>query len=90
MTEQDRIGLFDRWSETYDRGVLDESGVHEGYDEVLETVVRLAEARPEMCVLDLGIGIEVCDSFESARHVHVASVIEDHTFNADFVAQSGY
>jgi cyclopropane fatty-acyl-phospholipid synthase-like methyltransferase len=53
---QDRIDLFDRWSETYDRGVLDESGSHEGYERVLETVVRAAEARPGMCVLDLGIG----------------------------------
>jgi len=56
MTAQDRIDLFDRWSETYDRSVLDESGLHEGYDEVLETVVRLADARPGMRVLDLGIG----------------------------------
>jgi cyclopropane fatty-acyl-phospholipid synthase-like methyltransferase len=56
MTEQDRVDLFERWSETYDRSVLDESGLHEGYDEVLETVVRLADARPGMRVLDLGIG----------------------------------
>jgi putative AdoMet-dependent methyltransferase len=56
MTEPDRIALFDRWSETYDRGVLDESGLHEGYDEVLETVVRAADVRPGMRVLDLGIG----------------------------------
>jgi SAM-dependent methyltransferase len=60
MRNQDRIdhrvALFDRWSKTYDRGVLDESGVHEGYDAVLETVVRLADARPGMRVLDLGIG----------------------------------
>jgi cyclopropane fatty-acyl-phospholipid synthase-like methyltransferase len=56
MTEQDRVALFDRWSETYDRGVLDESGVHEGYDEVLETVVHAADVRPGKRVLDLGIG----------------------------------
>jgi cyclopropane fatty-acyl-phospholipid synthase-like methyltransferase len=56
MTEQDRISLFDRWSETYDRSVLDESGLHEGYDEVLETVVRAAEVQPGKRVLDLGIG----------------------------------
>jgi cyclopropane fatty-acyl-phospholipid synthase-like methyltransferase len=53
---QDRIDLFDRWSETYDRSVLDECGVHESYDEVLETVVRAADPRPGMRVLDLGIG----------------------------------
>jgi len=56
MTEQDRVAIFERWSETYDRSVLDESGIHKGYDEVLETVVRLADARPGMRVLDLGIG----------------------------------
>ena len=56
MTEHDRTALFDRWSETYDRSVLDESGVHEGYDAVLETVVRTAEIQPGKRVLDLGIG----------------------------------
>jgi cyclopropane fatty-acyl-phospholipid synthase-like methyltransferase len=56
MIESDRIALFDRWSETYDRGVLDESGVHEGYGDVLETVVHAAQVRPGMRVLDLGIG----------------------------------
>jgi cyclopropane fatty-acyl-phospholipid synthase-like methyltransferase len=56
MTDQDRIALFDRWSETYDRDVLDERGLHEGYDDVLETVVRLADAQPGNRVLDLGIG----------------------------------
>jgi SAM-dependent methyltransferase len=53
---RDRVEIFERWSETYDRSVLDASGVHEGYDEVLATVVRLADARPGMRVLDLGIG----------------------------------
>jgi ubiquinone/menaquinone biosynthesis C-methylase UbiE len=60
MTDQDhvdhRVALFDRWSETYDRGVLDESGVHEGYSAVLETVVRASETLPGMRVLDLGVG----------------------------------
>ena len=56
VTREHRVDLFDRWSETYDRSVLDESGVHDGYDDVLETVVRAAGARPGMRVLDLGIG----------------------------------
>jgi putative AdoMet-dependent methyltransferase len=54
--DQARIAIFDRWSETYDRDVLDESDLHEGYDDVLETVVRSADSRPGMRVLDLGIG----------------------------------
>jgi cyclopropane fatty-acyl-phospholipid synthase-like methyltransferase len=56
MTQHDRIDLFERWSETYDRSVLDESGVHDGYGHVLETVVRAAGAQPGSSVLDLGIG----------------------------------
>ena len=36
MTLHERFVLFDRWSETYDRSVLDESGVHDGYERVLE------------------------------------------------------
>ena len=56
MTGQSRIALFDRWSETYDRSVLDERGVHEGYDDVLETVVRAAGVQPGQRLLDLGIG----------------------------------
>jgi cyclopropane fatty-acyl-phospholipid synthase-like methyltransferase len=53
---KDRVDLFDRWSETYDRSVLDECGVHAGYDDVLEAIVRAADARLGMRVLDLGIG----------------------------------
>jgi len=56
MTQHERIDLFERWSETYDRSVLDESGVHDGYGRVLESVVRAADARPGSSVLDLGIG----------------------------------
>jgi predicted TPR repeat methyltransferase len=56
MSQHNRTELFDRWAETYDRSVLDESGIHEGYDRVLETVVRAAGAQPGQRVLDLGIG----------------------------------
>jgi putative AdoMet-dependent methyltransferase len=56
MTQDARIALFDRWSKTYDRSVLDESGVHDGYDHVLATVVRAADAQPGQRVLDLGMG----------------------------------
>jgi predicted TPR repeat methyltransferase len=56
VTRCERIDLFDRWSETYDRSVLDESGVHDGYDRVLETVVRAAGAQHGQSVLDLGVG----------------------------------
>jgi putative AdoMet-dependent methyltransferase len=54
--EQSRIGLFDRWAEGYDDSIQTESGLHEGYDRVLDRVVDAAGARPGMRVLDLGIG----------------------------------
>jgi putative AdoMet-dependent methyltransferase len=56
MTQQGRIALFDLWAETYDDGVENENGVFDGYDRVLETVVRAAAAQPGHCVLDLGTG----------------------------------
>jgi putative AdoMet-dependent methyltransferase len=56
MNQTPRIQLFDRWAETYDYGVRNASGVFDGYDHVLGTVVRLADARPGLHVLDLGIG----------------------------------
>jgi putative AdoMet-dependent methyltransferase len=56
MTQHERIDLFERWSETYDRSVLDESGVHDGYGRVLGTVVHAAGAQPGQPVLELGIG----------------------------------
>lgn len=48
---------FDQWAESYDRDVLDEGRFpFIGYQSALETVVRLAEAKPGMKVLDLGTG----------------------------------
>ena len=56
MRDQDRVQLFDRWAEHYDHSVRSATGLHEGYCEVLDRVVQLAEARPGMRVLDLGVG----------------------------------
>lgn len=54
---EERAKLFDEWAETYDESVHDRSGFpFEGYDDVLDTVVRLAKAEPGMDVLDIGIG----------------------------------
>jgi SAM-dependent methyltransferase len=56
LSDQDRIPLFDRWAARYDRQLDDPRGIHEGYDEVLELVVRRADPHPGMDVLDLGVG----------------------------------
>lgn len=48
---------FDEWAATYDSDVASNSGFpFEGYRQVLDTVVRLAQAEPGMRVLDLGAG----------------------------------
>jgi putative AdoMet-dependent methyltransferase len=50
-------GDFDQWADTYDRDVIAQGRFpFAGYEEVLSTVVRLAETRPGMSVLDIGTG----------------------------------
>ncbi len=48
---------FDPWAETYDHDVISENAFpFDGYEQVLDTVVRLAAAEAGMSVLDLGTG----------------------------------
>ena len=50
--------LFDAWAARYDTAVAagGQDFPFAGYDEVLATAVRTAEARPSLRVLELGIG----------------------------------
>jgi putative AdoMet-dependent methyltransferase len=53
----DREKLFDDWAASYDDSVRDDRGFpFEGYEEVLNTIVRLAAPESGMTVLDVGIG----------------------------------
>jgi ubiquinone/menaquinone biosynthesis C-methylase UbiE len=53
----ERVKLFDEWAETYDESVRGYEGFpFEGYDDVLDEVLRLADSTRGMTVLDLGIG----------------------------------
>ncbi len=48
---------FDAWADSYDEDVASQDVFpFSGYQQVLDTVVALAEARPRMSVLDLGTG----------------------------------
>ncbi len=47
---------FDRWAETYDCSIEESSFPFIGYTKVLDAIVRLAEPRPGLSVLDLGTG----------------------------------
>jgi ubiquinone/menaquinone biosynthesis C-methylase UbiE/predicted N-acetyltransferase YhbS len=56
VTQTERTRLFDRWAEDYDATLAPAGFPFDGYDRVLDEVVRLAEVKPRMQVLDLGIG----------------------------------
>jgi putative AdoMet-dependent methyltransferase len=58
MDHSDRTQLFDTWAQHYDGGMASTDGnfPFDGYERILDEVVALAEVRPGMRVLDLGIG----------------------------------
>ncbi len=57
MSQRDQIQLFDDWAERYDHSVRsDDSFPHDGYAQVLDTIINLAAAGPGARVLDLGTG----------------------------------
>jgi ubiquinone/menaquinone biosynthesis C-methylase UbiE len=56
MSEPEGAELFDRWAKNYDTSVTDGAFPFAGYEAILDEVVRLAEVRPAMRVLELGIG----------------------------------
>jgi putative AdoMet-dependent methyltransferase len=47
---------FDDWAETYDRSVAIDQFPFLGYESLLDKVVALADAQPDLSVLDLGTG----------------------------------
>jgi putative AdoMet-dependent methyltransferase len=57
MSHADRSQLFDDWARRYERSVRSTSGFpFDGYEQVLDEIVRLAAVQSHMSVLDLGIG----------------------------------
>ena len=57
VSGEDRSRLFDEWAAHYDSCVRDGGDFpHGGYEQVLDEVLRLAAVRPNMAVLELGVG----------------------------------
>ena len=58
MSSSERERLFNTWAKDYDASVrsCDNSFPFDGYDQILDEVVRLTAANPSMRILDLGIG----------------------------------
>jgi putative AdoMet-dependent methyltransferase len=47
---------FDEWAQTYDRSITSDRFPFQGYENLLDMIVALANAKPGMSVLDLGAG----------------------------------
>ena len=58
MDQSDRLPLFDNWAKYYDKSIMSykDKFPHAGYERILERVFILADVKPDMRVLDIGIG----------------------------------
>lgn len=56
MSENPRLPIFERWAERYDQSVQTDKGIFAGYEQILDEIVRSADAQASMRVLELGIG----------------------------------
>jgi ubiquinone/menaquinone biosynthesis C-methylase UbiE len=56
MRENTRLPIFERWAERYDQSVQTDKGIFASYDLVLAEVIRAAQVKAGMRVLELGIG----------------------------------
>lgn len=86
MSETERTQLFDRWAETYDSVVASADGdfPFDGYEQVLDEVVRLAGVKPSTRILDLGIGTGNL----AARFVQRGCAVWGTDFSAEMLAQT--
>jgi len=86
MKQPDRSSLFDNWAGSYDARVAsDPDGFpFAGYEQVLERVVGLADVKPEMRILDLGIGTGNL----AARFVHRGCEVWGLDFSAEMLARA--
>ena len=85
MPQTERTRLFDEWADTYDQSVADYSGFpFEGYNDVLDTIVRLTQPSPQCTVLDLGIGTGAL----AERFVHEGCRVWGLDFSASMLSRA--
>ncbi len=86
MSQTDRTQLFDRWAQTYDAAVPSADGdfPFDGYEQILDEVVRLAGVQPSMRILDLGIGTGNL----AARFLQRGCAVWGADFSAEMLAQA--
>lgn len=80
-----RKQLFDDWAAYYDQSIEEgDAFPFDGYDRVLDEVVRAADPRPGMTVLDLGIGTGKL----AARLVSLGCDVSGVDFSAEMLAKA--
>jgi ubiquinone/menaquinone biosynthesis C-methylase UbiE len=81
-----RKSLFDNWAKDYDTAVASMKGKFpfDGYEQVLDEVVSLADVRPHMRILDLGIGTGNL----AKRFVHKGCDVWGVDFSVEMLAQT--
>jgi ubiquinone/menaquinone biosynthesis C-methylase UbiE len=86
MRQNDRSQLFDDWAKDYDTAVAFAGAAFpfDGYEQVLDEVVRLADVRPRLRILDLGIGTGNL----AARFVRESCTVWGVDFSAEMIAQA--
>jgi ubiquinone/menaquinone biosynthesis C-methylase UbiE len=86
MNPSDRAPLFDNWARTYDASIASSSGSFpfDGYEQILDEVVRLAEVESRMQILDLGIGTGNL----AARFVRQGCAVWGVDFSAGMLAEA--
>ena len=86
MSHTDRTQLFDNWAKDYDTTVVSTEGnfPFDGYEQVLDEVVRLADVKPHMQILDLGIGTGNL----AKRFLHSGCEVWGADFSAEMLAQT--
>ncbi len=86
MTQTDRTQLFDRWAGHYDPAAAsaDDDFPFAGYELILDQVSSLADVRPGMRILDLGIGTGNL----AARFVREGCLVWGMDFSAQMLAQA--
>jgi len=85
MTQMDRTRLFDGWADHYDPSAAAEDDFpFAGYERILDEVVGLADVRPGMRILDLGVGTGNL----AARFLRKSCPVWGMDFSAKMVAQA--
>ena len=86
MSQADRNQLFDHWAEHYDPAAksAEDDFPFAGYELILDQVVSLADVRPAMRILDLGIGTGNL----AARFLSKGCLVWGIDFSAKMLAQA--